>query len=304
LTVQLSLFFRPYQIPANEHLSVCLDVARAADDAGFHSITFGDHLMLGPDTSAYPYGQFLHRAESAWPEPLTTLAAMAGVTKNLILSTGILLAPLRPPLLLSKTIATLDVLSKGRVQLALGVGWQKAEYEAQGFAWEERYRLLDENVAACRAVWGEQPVDYESAHLKLADAYCLPRPEQARIPLLMGLKMTPKNAERMARLGDGWCPVGIDAQEVRQGVDQLAAAVSAARRSMEEQHIKVGLGNVMGPTGTADVSKTLEAAPEYLEAGATIITVTAPAAPDTMKQIYDFIEQAGRWREDFIGAST
>jgi alkanesulfonate monooxygenase SsuD/methylene tetrahydromethanopterin reductase-like flavin-dependent oxidoreductase (luciferase family) len=196
------------------------------------------------------------------------------------------------------------VLARGRVQLALGVGWQKAEYEAQGLAWEDRYRLLDENVAACRAVWGEQPVDYESAHLKLAEAYCLPRPEQTRIPLLMGLKMTPKNAARMARLGDGWCPVGIGAQEVRQGVDQLAAAVSAAGRSMAEQHIKVGLGNVMGPTGAADVSRTLEAAPEYLEAGATIITVTAPAAPDTMTQIYDFIEQAGRWREAFIGAST
>ena len=298
--MQLSLFFRPYQIPAHEDISVCIDVARAADEAGLHSITFGDHLMLGPDTSGYPYGKFLHRSESAWPEPLTTLAAMGGVTKNLILTTGILLAPLRPPLLLAKTIATLDALTKGRVQLALGVGWQRAEYEAQNIPWEERYRRLDENVTACRAIWGEQPVDFESANLKLTDAYCLPRPHQARIPMLMGLKMTDKNAMRMARLGDGWCPMGLDAQGLREGVDRLAEAVNEVGRDMADQHIKVGLGNVMGATGKADVAQTLEAAPAFLDAGATIITVTAPAAPESMSDIYDFIEQAGRWRQDFL----
>jgi alkanesulfonate monooxygenase SsuD/methylene tetrahydromethanopterin reductase-like flavin-dependent oxidoreductase (luciferase family) len=105
MSMNVSLFFRPYQIPAGTHLSVCLDVARAADEAGLHSITFGDHLILGPNLDAYPYGAFLHRSESSWPEPLTTLAAMAAVTKNLLLSTGILLAPLRPPVLLAKTIA-------------------------------------------------------------------------------------------------------------------------------------------------------------------------------------------------------
>jgi probable F420-dependent oxidoreductase len=299
--MQLSLFFRPYQIPPGEHLSVCIDVARAADEAGLHSITFGDHLMLGPDTSGYPYGTFLHQSESAWPEPLTTLAAMGGVTKNLILSTGILLAPVRPPLLLAKTIATLDVLTRGRIQLALGVGWQQAEYESQGIPWEERYRRLDENILACRAIWGEQPVDFSSANLQLAGAYCLPRPHQARIPLLMGLKMTEKNAARMARLGDGWCPMGLDPQGLRDGLELLAPALAEAGRDMAEQHIKIGLGNVMGSTGKADIARTLDAAPAYVDAGATIITITAPAAPESMSVVYDFIQEAGRWCEDFAG---
>ncbi len=297
--MQLSLFFRPYQIPAGEPLSVCIDVAKAADEAGLHSITFGDHLMLGPDTSGYPYGKFLHRSESAWPEPLTTLAAMGGVTKNLILATGILLAPLRPPLLLAKTIATLDVLTKGRVQLALGVGWQQAEYDVQGLPWAERYRRLDENVTACRAIWGEQPVDFESANLKLTDAYCLPRPHQDRIPLLMGLKMTEKNASRMARLGDGWCPMGLDPQGIRDGVDRLTDALGEVGRDIADQHIKIGLGSVMGATGKADVAKTLEAAPAFLDAGATIITITGPAEPESMRDIFEYIEEAGRWLEDY-----
>jgi len=301
--MQLSLFFRPYQIPAGEPLSVCIDVAKAADEAGLHSITFGDHLMLGPDTSGYPYGKFLHRSESAWPEPLTTLAAMGGVTKNLILATGILLAPLRPPLLLAKTIATLDVLTKGRVQLALGVGWQQAEYDVQGLPWAERYRRLDENVTACRAIWGEQPVDFESANLKLTDAYCLPRPHQDRIPLLMGLKMTEKNASRMARLGDGWCPMGLDPQGIRDGVNRLTDALGEVGRDIADQHIKIGLGSVMGAAGKADVAKTLEAAPAFLDAGATIITITGPAEPESMRDIFEYIEEAGRWLEDHKGNS-
>jgi probable F420-dependent oxidoreductase len=294
MTVQLSLFFRPYQIPPGVHLSACNDVARAADDAGLHSITFGDHMILGPNLHAYPYGAFLHRSESEWPEPLTTLSGMAAVTKNLILSTGILLAPLRSPLLLAKTIATLDKLSRGRTQLALGVGWQREEYDAMGIPWEERYQRLDEGVAACRAIWGEQPIDFESENVRIHDAWSLPRPEQARIPLLYGLAMTPKNAIRMARFGDGWCPVGIDARAIREGVDRLSEALQAEGRDLYSQHIKVALPHVLDNAGRIDVRRTVEAAPEYLAAGATIVTVSGPPQPQSMGEIFDFIKALGK----------
>mgnify|MGYP000873651487 FL=1 len=294
MSVQVSLFFRPYQIPAGIHLSACLDVARAADEAGWHSITFGDHLLLGPNLAAYPYGAFLHRAESAWPEPLTTLAAMAAVTERLVLSTGILLAPLRSPVLLAKSIATLDCLSRGRAQLALGVGWQREEYDAVGIPWEERYRRLDEGVAACRALWGSQPVNFESANVKVEDAWALPRPDQERVPLLYGLAMTPKNAVRMAKFGDGWCPVGIDPPAIREGVDQLAAALRDEGRDLGSQHIKVGLPHVLNADGTVDVGGTMAATPEYLSAGATIITVSSPPNPASMDEIFKFISALGK----------
>lgn len=299
MSIKLSLFFRPYQIPKGAPMSACIDVARAADEAGLHSITFGDHLLLGNNLQAYPYGAFLHRAETAWPEPLTTLAAMGAVTKKLLLSTGILLAPLRPPVLLAKTIATLDVLTNGRVQLALGVGWQKEEYDAVGIPWEERYQRFDESVAACRAIWGEQPINFESENVRIADAWALPRPAQDRIPLLYGIAMTPKNTLRMARHSDGWCPVGIDPATVRDGVERLAAACADIGRDMSSHHIKIGLPVEMGKNGKVDVRKSMETTPDYLDAGATIITISSPPNPESMSEIYEFIEEAARAKEVF-----
>ena len=132
MTANISIFFRPYQLPPGTPLSACIDVARAMDEAGLHSVSFGDHLLIGNHPENYPYGAFMHASTSAWTEPLVTLAAMAAVTKRLLLGTGILISPLRPPVLLAKQIATLDVMSNGRTQLALGVGWQREEYEAVG----------------------------------------------------------------------------------------------------------------------------------------------------------------------------
>ena len=299
MSVKLSLFFRPYQIPKETHLSVCVDVARAADEAGLHSISFGDHLLLGPNLSAYPYGAFLHRTESAWPEPLITLAAMSAVTKNLRLATGILLANLRSPVLLAKSIATLDCLSQGRTELAIGIGWQREEYEAVGVPWEERYRRLDEAVATCRALWGDQPVDFVSDNVKIADAWSLPRPDQSRVPLLYGLAMTPKNAQRIAKYGDGWCPVGLDLAGVRAGVDLLASVLPEHGRDISSQRINVGLPHVLDSDGAIDVRRTLEPIPDHLEAGATILTVTGPAEPKSMSEIYELIEALGKAKQSF-----
>lgn len=292
MSVQVSIFYRPYQSPEGD-LSVCLDVARAMDEAGIHSIIFGDHLLLGENLQAYPYGAFMHPAESAWMEPLTTLAAMAAVTKTLRLATGILISPLRHPVLLAKTIATLDVISGGRTQLALGVGWQKEEYEALGLPFEQRYALLEEGVQACRAIWGEQPVSFESENVRLRNAWCLPRPVQPRVPLLLGLNMTPRNARRMAELADGWCPVGLNAEQIRTGVDQLGEALDRVGRKLSDQHIRVGVPLQQDSSGRVDVARTLAAIPEYAAAGGTVITVSAPPKPESLAELLRFIEQVG-----------
>ncbi len=292
MSVQVSIFFRPYQTPGGD-LSLCLDVARAMDEAGIHSVIFGDHLLLGENLQAYPYGAFMHPAESAWMEPLTTLAAMAAVTRNLVLATGILIAPLRPPVLLAKTIATLDVISNGRTQLALGVGWQAEEYEALGIPFEERYSRLEEAVRACRAIWGEQPVTFDSANVHLRNAWALPRPIQARVPLLLGLNMTGKNARRMADLADGWCPVGLTPEQIREGVDRLTEALALVGRDLADQHIRVGVPHEKDANGRIDVRRSLAAIPAYVAAGGTILTIASPPEPESSKELFDFIREVG-----------
>lgn len=289
MATQVSIFFRPYQVPGDD-LTVCLDVARAMDEAGLHSVIFGDHLLLGNNPEKYPYGQFQHPSGSAWLEPLTTLAAMAAVTKNLKLATGILLAPLRAPVLLAKTIASLDVISKGRTQLALGVGWQSEEYDAVGIPWEERYKRLDEGVRLCRAIWGEQPVSFESDNVKLDNAWALPRPTQNRVPLLFGLAMTPRNAKRMAELGDGWCPVVPSLDQIREGVAMLSAALSEVGRDIADQHIRLGVPHQLDASGKIDVRKSLSVIPDLKAAGGTVFTIASPPKPESMTELYKFVE--------------
>lgn len=297
MALQASIFFRPYQLPKGQPMSACMDVARAMDEAGIHSIAFGDHLLLGGHSERYPYGAWRHPQESSWPEPLVTLCGMAAVTKQLKLGTAILLAPLRPPLLLAKSIATLDVMSDGRSQLALGVGWQPEEYEASDVPWEERYKRLDEVVEACRAIWGEQPIQFTSQHCNIDGAWSLPVPIQPRVPLLYGLKMTPKNAARMARLGDGWCPVAVTLEEIRAGVQMLREALEAEGRDLSSQHVRVGLPYEWESPGRLDIQRTFAHAPAYAEAGGTIMTVEAPAEPESMSEIFKFIDEVARAAE-------
>src|SRR3954465_6149142 len=134
-----------------------LDIARVAEDAGVDRMVVTDHIVLGSGTDAYAWGRFPTAPDGPWLEPLTCLTAIAAVTTRLRLATGVLIAPLRPAAVLAKTVATLDVMSGGRVDLGGGVGWHREEYDAVGLDFRARGRLLDETMAACRALWSELP---------------------------------------------------------------------------------------------------------------------------------------------------
>ena len=163
-----------------------VEVARIADEAGVDQVVLPDHVVMGARTDRYPYGTFPYDADAPWIEPLTTLAAMASATTRVRLGTGILIAPLRPAVLLAKTIATLDVLSGGRVDLGVGVGWQREEYEALGVPFAGRWQRLDDTLGACRALWQDAPASFSSPTVAFDDIWCAPRPVQARVPVWFG----------------------------------------------------------------------------------------------------------------------
>ncbi|MCM3925893.1 LLM class flavin-dependent oxidoreductase, partial [Frankia sp. AiPs1] len=255
--MDLCLFARPGLAPGGD-FDAFLTMARHADAAGLHSLCFGEHLVMAPDTSRYPYGPWGHPPDTAWPDPLMSLAAVAAVTERIRLSTAVLLAPLRAGLVLAKEVATLDVISHGRVELGVGTGWQPEEYAGVGLAWAERRRRFDEVIETCRLAWGEQPFslpldaargDADGPHAARGDAdgpdaargdgahgdavrgdadglgagrleglTARPGPVQRRIPLYYGVAATAANARRIARLGDGWTPVGVGPEQVRAGV--------------------------------------------------------------------------------------
>ena len=141
LTIGLANYGSTYAPDAWHHF---LDLARAAEDAGVDRIVVVDHVVMGPHTDKYVWGKFPVPPDAPWFEPITMLTAIAAVTERVRLATGILIVPLRPAAFLAKQIATLDQLSNGRVDLGVGTGWQREEYDAAGVPWDERWQRLDD----------------------------------------------------------------------------------------------------------------------------------------------------------------
>ena len=139
-TLSLTLPTFGSSVPANEWHRL-LDLARAVDDAGVDRVLLTDHVVMGEHLDRYPFGDFHFQPDVPWLEPLSSIAAIAAVTRRVRMSTKILIAPLRPAPLLAKTLATIDQLSQGRVEIGVATGWQREEYEASGIEWSRRARL-------------------------------------------------------------------------------------------------------------------------------------------------------------------
>jgi probable F420-dependent oxidoreductase len=185
-----------------------VDVARACEQAGVDTLAVSDHVVMGPDVTLYPWGRFPITPDQPWMEPLAVLAALAAATERVRLHTSILVAPLRPATVLAKQVATVDVLSQGRLSLGVGTGWQQAEFDATGLDFAARGRLLDETIGACRALWSDMPAAFDGELVSFTDAYCSPRPTRpGGVPVLFAGRMTARNLRRIVTLGDGWHPI-------------------------------------------------------------------------------------------------
>ena len=137
---------------------------------------------MGTRTDRYPFGKFPYGPEEPWPEPLILLAAIAGVTERVRLGTGILISPLRPAVLLAKTAATLDQVSHGRLDLGVGLGWQREEFSAGGVSFKNRRVVFADQLRACVALWTRPgPVSFASETVNFTDIWCEPRPMQAGV---------------------------------------------------------------------------------------------------------------------------
>jgi probable F420-dependent oxidoreductase len=256
-----------------------LDVARAAEDAGVERLVVVDHVVIGTHTEKYGWGAFPGTPEWPWHEPLTVLAAIAAVTTRVRLQTGILIAPLRPPPLLAKTVATLDQLSGGRVDLGVGTGWQEEEFTAQGLDFAERGRLLTDTIRACRALWTQLPASYRWAGATVADVFCAPQPVQERLPVWFSGTMTPRNVDRIIELGDGWLPImGATAADIAAGVERLSAAARERGRELGTSfEVQAPLPLVRVDDGV-DIDASVAAAAPLVDAGATNLHLTLRTA--------------------------
>jgi probable F420-dependent oxidoreductase len=249
-----------------------LDVVRDADQAGIDQVSFPDHVVMGENLDGYPYGEYRLPPDEPWYEPMTMMAAVAAVTQRLRVSTGVLIAPLRPPALLAKQVATLDVLSGGRLDLGVGVGWQREEYAAQGLDYAARWGLLDDGLRACRKLWNEAPTSFESSSVRFERIRSDPQPIQSPIPIWFGVAPSPRQARRIAELGQGWNPQGLDEAGIRAGIEMIREAFLRAGRDPSQLAVRAHSRYELDARGRADLSASIEHAHRLAEIGVTHVS--------------------------------
>ena len=187
-----------------------VELVQAGEAAGFESAWTVDHVVV-PDgyQSAYPYsadGKMAGgRNDLPIPDPLIWMSFVAAATTRIKLATGVLIVPQRNPVVTAKQVATLDLLSGGRILLGIGVGWLGEEFAAIGTPFDDRGRRTDEYIAAMRELWSSDSPTFEGEFVKFTAAHCQPQPVNGRVPIIVG-GHSKAAARRAGRLGDGFFP--------------------------------------------------------------------------------------------------
>ena len=280
-----------------DDIAALTDLARIADATGIDQLVIPDHVVMGPHLENYPYGRFPLPLEEPWPEPLTVLAAMAGASTRVRFGTGVLITPLRPAVLLAKTLATLDVLSRGRLEVGVGTGWQKEEYQAEGLDFARRWQLFDDGLRACKVLWRDAPAAFESPSVSFREIWCLPRPLQpGGPPLWFGVALGPKNLARITELGAGWMPMDSRPEALRDGIAKLRAAFRSAGRSFEGFGVRAHAPTVRRADKSVDLDATLAGIAPLVEAGATSIAFALAQFVRQRDEIPKLFERLGAWQ--------
>jgi probable F420-dependent oxidoreductase len=266
--------------PARD-LRALVRMAVEAEDAGFDAVMVSEHVALGPgaDSAGVPpnpreYALPGNQDPSMpWPDPLALLSAIAAVTTRLRLVASSIIAPLRHPLLLAKQLATLDLLSEGRLVVQPTVSWHRPEYEALGVPFEARGELLDEHLTAWRVAWGNAPTSFEGRHYRFSDVRLEPKPFRPQGPVLWfgGERVHHRLLRRLVAFGSGFNPLGAPSDE---DLERLQAAMAQAGRDSGELEMVGGTrGRFPDPTGVADLDEALGSIPAQVERGFTTICI-------------------------------
>ena len=276
-----------------------LDLAKAADAAGVDKVVVSDHVVFGENLEAYGQAELGGMAggrqptgpDGHWLEPTTVLTALGAITSNLRLGNNILLAALRRPVILAKSLATLDVLTGGRVDLGVGVGWQAEEYDAAGLDFADRGRQLDHTLAVCQALWSSCPADFSDDQLEFSRIYMQPQPVQpGGVPIWVSGTLNPRSMRRLARFGSGWIPWGdAMAGDMATHIGQMREAVAGYDRDPSNLGV-VGTLPIVRTDDGVDLVATMDSVPALVEAGVTDFRAHLPI-PSDAAEAHDYLSE-------------
>lgn len=235
-TFGLSMFPTDYAIQPAE-------LAREAEARGFESLFFPEHTHIPTSRrTPWPGGGDLPQEYWHTHDPFVALTAAAAATESLKVGTGILLVPERDPIVTAKQIASLDVISGGRVIIGIGAGWNAEELEDHGVAFKDRWKVTRESVLAWRVLWTEEEAEFQGEFVRFARSWSYPKPvTPGGPPVLLGAE-SKWAYDRVVEYCDGWMPIN-GRGDLSTGIEQLKAACDRAGRDFGELDLSVfGVG--------------------------------------------------------------
>jgi probable F420-dependent oxidoreductase len=260
-------------------------LARAAEERGFDSIWVPEHSHI-PTTGNTPYpGRGPVTPDFARTfDPFAVLAAAASVTSTIKLATGICLLIQRDTIHTAKTIATLDHLSGGRIVFGVGGGWNRPEMENHGTDYATRFKRLDEQIDALKAIWTKDEAEYHGRFVEFGPMWCWPKPMTKPHPPIYVGGETDHTLARIVARGDGWLPRVRDPDKVLRGIGRLRALAKAAGRNPDS----IGVSAFGLPAREEAIAPFREAGIERA-----ILAVTPGPAEDMLRRLDRYAELVG-----------
>lgn len=267
------------------------ELGRSCEERGIASLWLGEHVVTFPEyQSRYPGnpdGVFRFPAGSGLLDMVASIGFLAAVTTTLRLGTGICILPQNNPVYVAKEYATLDFLSKGRLDFGVGVGWSWEEFEACGAPWERRGARCDEYLQVIHSLWRDEVSSFHGEFYNLPDCYCYPKPVQApMVPITVG-GHSAAALKRAAKYGHGWYGINADPDETAAIIARIDGYLAAEGRTREgfkivmgtsaealpiewiDRYAEIGVDEVLMPflrQGTKHLESNLDTVTPYLEA--------------------------------------
>ena len=254
------------------------DLAREVEARGFESLFVPEHTHIPTSRrSPWPGGADLPKEYWHTLDPYVSLMAAAAATTTLRVGTGITLLTERDPIVTAKEIASLDLLSNGRVEIGIGAGWNAEEMENHGTEFAKRFRVMSERAKAMKTLWSTEEPEFHGEFVDFDPVWSFPKPvQQPNPPILIGGESI-HTLRRVVEYGDGWFPRARGGFDAAANVARLRAVADEAGRDMSTLSITI----FGAPPDAAELAR-------YREAGITRAVLALPSAPaDTLLPLLD-----------------
>lgn len=273
-----------------------IEVAQKAETLGFESAWIPEHLAVPTQiTSRYPYsadGKFPGGAGAALHDPFIALGFIAACTKTIKLGTGVFVLPLRNPLAVAKAVASVDVLSNGRLLFGVGIGWLEDEFNAVGMNFKDRAARTREWIKMMKALWTEETPQFSGKFHSFAPVGFNPKPiQKPHPPIIFGGESRPA-LKRVAEVGDGWFGYRYTPDTLKPQITLLKELTEQAGRKFSQLEITIA-----PDTG---VQLTLDTVKRFAEAGVHRLTTFAPGFVPRAKFATDLYPKMEQFASDII----